>query len=463
MNGANRNIRALISALLGWIVMSLSSEPGLAVSLQEIRPTEKQVTSGPGGRVLTNVGVWSPDSEWIVYDTRSDAAGDVFDGTRIEMVNIHTREVKLLYEAHHGACCGVATFHPFEYKVIFILGPENPTVDWRYGPAHRQGVIVDVLKPGAARSLDARDLTAPFTPGALRGGSHVHVWDASGEWVSFTYHDALHEPDLRDIGVSVPFRPVRVKKDHPRNHDGTCFSVIVTQTVPQPKPGSDEIKRACEESWVGDRGYERADGTRQKRALAFQGHVVTDKGTVSSEVFIVDLPEDVTIPDRGPLQGSHEQRPCPPKGAVQRRLTFTSERAHPGLQGPRHWLRSSTDGSRIAFLMKDEKGIVQLWTVSPKGGNSVQVTHNPWPIASAFTWSPDGSYVAHVMDNCVALTEAKSGQTIRLTPRTDNARAPRPEACVFSPDGKKIAFVRRVAAGDRDYNQVCVLFLESKL
>jgi len=191
--------------------------------------------------------------------------------------------------------------------------------------------------------------------------------------------------------------------------------------------------------------------------------VVTDKGATVSEGFIVDLPEDLTISGHGPLEGTETRRPSPSKGTLQRRLTFTADRKYPGLQGPRHWLRSSPDGSRIAFLMKDDQGIVQLWTVSPNGGKPVQVTRNPWPIASAFTWKPDGRSIAHVMDNCVALTELNDGQTTRLTSRTDDARAPRPEACVFSPDGRKIAFVRRVMAGERDYNQVCVLFLESKL
>jgi hypothetical protein len=51
--------------------------------------------------------------------------------------------------------------------------------------------------------------------------------------------------------------------------------------------------------------------------------------------------------------------PLSPKGCTQRRLTFTAQRKFPGIQGPRHWLRSSPDGSRIAFLMKDDAGVVQ--------------------------------------------------------------------------------------------------------
>src|SRR5262245_16085733 len=109
-----------------------------------MKSTERQVTRHPSGHILTNIGVWSPDSEWLVYDTRSDAAGSKFDGDRIEMVNVATGEVKVLYQARHGAHCGVATFHPRQNKVIFILGPEDPTSDWHYCAWHRQGVIVDI-------------------------------------------------------------------------------------------------------------------------------------------------------------------------------------------------------------------------------------------------------------------------------------------------------------------------------
>jgi len=124
---------------------------------------EKQLTRGPGGRVLTNTGVWSPDGEWIVYDTRRVD----FDGDTIEMVNVRTGEVREVYRARNGAHCGVVTFHPRENKVVFILGPENPTPDWQYGMFHRQGVIVPTDKRGSASSvvnLDARDITPPFTP-----------------------------------------------------------------------------------------------------------------------------------------------------------------------------------------------------------------------------------------------------------------------------------------------------------
>lgn len=50
----------------------------------------------------------------------------------------------------------------------------------------------------------------PYTPGALRGGSHVHVYSPNGQFVSFTYNDhVLHERDpaldLRNVGVAAPY------------------------------------------------------------------------------------------------------------------------------------------------------------------------------------------------------------------------------------------------------------------
>ena len=429
---------------------------------------EKQLTHEPVGHVLTHIGVWSPDSRWIVYDTRSDEAGTNFDGTRIEMVNVQTGAIKVLYETRNGAHCGVATFHPREEKVVFILGPEQPTKDWQYCAWHRQGAIVDLLKPGVSANLDACDLTQPYTPGALRGGSHVHVWDPAGQWVSFTYEDhvlaqlppgnASQDINQRNVGVSVPGQEVRVKKDHLRNHDGSHFSVLVTLTTGNPRPGSDEIQRACEEGWVGSNGYVRRDGSRQKRALAFQGQVVSEKNDSISEVFIADLPQDVAIAGEGPLAGTDTRRPYPPRGTTQRRLTFTADRKYPGLQGPRHWLHSSPDGEHIAFLMKDDIGIAQLWTISPNGGRPAQLTHNQWSVASAFSWNPDGRSIAYVMDNSICVTDLDSGKTSRLTPRSSDALAPRPEACVVSPDGQRIAFVRTVSEGcQRGFNQVFVV------
>lgn len=429
---------------------------------------ERQITHAAHGHVLTNVNVWSPDSRWLVYDIRS--VDSSFDGRRIEQVEVATGKVQTLYEAKNGAACGVVTYHPREPKVVFIHGPENPTAEWSYGMTRRRGAIVDVRRPGEVRPLDAMNYAAPFTPGALRGGTHVHVFSPDGAWVSNTYEDDVlarlgaatgegSERDFnqRNIAVSVPApgaHGVRVARGHPRNHDGDFFSVVVTRTVNRPKPGSDEISRAFEEGWVGGVS---ADGRRQ---LAFLGNVTARDGREHAEVFIAELPTDLTRAGEAPLEGTATRRPAPPAGVVQRRLTFTAERKFPGVATtPRHWLRASPDGTQIAFLMKDDAGVVQLWTVAPRGGESRQVTRNATGVASAFTWSPDGRRIAHVMDGSVCVTEIADGRTTRLTPRRDGAEAPLPFACVFAPDGRAVAYMRNVAAGGATFSQIFVVTL----
>lgn len=437
-----------------------------------IKAVERQITTRPHGHILSNTNVWSPDSRWIVYDTRSDPAGDKFDGSTIEIVNIETGEVREIYRSRNGAHCGVVTFSPRDNRVVFILGPENPTSEWQYNAWHRQGVLVDIDKPNIATLLDARDVAPPFTPGALRGGTHVHVFDSAGKWVSFTYEDHLlatldgahsttpHELNQRNVGISVPTASIRVPHDHPRNHDGATFSVLVTCTVDKPRAGSDEISKAFEDAWVGTNGYVRPDGSRQRHAIAFQGNITTPNGETISEVFVADIPDDPTRPSESPLAGTPTTRPAPPRGTVQRRLTHTADRTYPGIQGPRHWLRSSPDGSRIAFLMRDDAGIVQIWTISPNGGTPTQLTHNPFDIQSAFTWSPDGSHIAHIADDSIFVTDVSTGISHRLTPRTESASAPRPEACVFSPNGQHIAYVRQVTVNNQSLNQIFIATLD---
>ena len=58
------------------------------------------------------------------------------------------------------------------------------------------------------------------------------------------------------------------------------------------------------------------------------------------------------------------------------------------------------------------------------------------------------------------ITDTSSGVTHRLIPSEDLTHAPRPEACVFSPEGKRIAYVRPVTAQGQTWNQVFVLTLE---
>jgi Tol biopolymer transport system component len=114
------------------------------------------------------------------------------------------------------------------------------------------------------------------------------------------------------------------------------------------------------------------------------------------------------------------------------------------------------------MLMRDDHGVVQLWTISPNGGEPRQLTHNDFDIASAFTWSPDGRFIAHTADNSVFVTNTESGRSMRLTEHRDDATAPLPQACVFSPDGSRIAYVRLVGTDGQMWNQIFVVNVSSE-
>ncbi len=406
---------------------------------------EKQLTFDARGHQLTNINVWTPDSQWLVYDVRPH--GGSFTGSTIERVNVATGEVQVIYQATQGAHVGVATVSPDQpTRYVFIHGPENPDSTWQYDFHHRRGVIVSEPLRSPAVTLDAFDISAPFTPGALRGGTHVHVFSPDGSRLSFTYNDhVLHERDpaldLRNVGVAISGHPVLSAKHHPREYDGSHFSVLISQTTPHPQPGSDEINRAYEEGWIGQEGYQKPDGRRQRWALAFIGDTLSALGEKHPEIFVVDLPEQDSgyrQPGEKPLEGTPDTLPAPPAGVKQRRITFTAK----GIaQQPRHWLRTSPDGSAIAFLMQDDDGVVQLWTVSPNGGEPQQISHAVTSIQSAFSWSPNGRSLALVCDNSLMQLDVESAKMHRLTERTEVA--PCADAVVFSPDGKKIAFMRQ--------------------
>jgi hypothetical protein len=392
----------------------------------------KQLTFAPRNHQLTNTQTWTPDSQWLVFDVRPSGAS--FTGKTIERVNVHTGAVEVLYTAPDGAHVGVVTVSPRAEKYVFIHGPENPDADWQYDFHHRRGVVAE---NGSTHNLDAMDITAPWTPGALRGGTHVHVFSPNGEFISFTYNDhVMHERspalDLRNVGVAAPFGPVNPPCTHPREYGGSHWSVLVSRTTPTPEPGSDQINRAYEEGWVSD------------QRLAFIGDTLSLTGEKVPELFIVTLPQDEqgwkTAGD-APLQGTPDTLPAPPQGVVQQRLTFTHHKPFPGLVNvPRHWVRSHPQATQIAFLMRDDQGIVQLWLISPNGGEPRQLTQTTSGIQSAFNWHPSGNALGFVLENRIALCDAKRGEITFLT--SDHGNPPSADAVVFSPDGKQIAWMQ---------------------
>src|SRR5690606_16990066 len=98
------------------------------------------------------------------------------------------------------------------------------------------------------------------------------------------------------------------------NVSGEWFSALVVRVVPNPASGSDEISHAASDSWVGTNGYTNLNGARQI-ARAFLGTVKDKDGNDVPELFIVDIPEDITQSGPlGSLEGTTTDFPMPPKG-----------------------------------------------------------------------------------------------------------------------------------------------------
>lgn len=431
------------------ILQAYSQSP----TLSEKKIKIMQLTHDNGGHTIHNTECFSPDDQWIVFDTRNNDTMIASTGN-ISMVNTQTGEIRELYQTKHqtlyGPGVGAATFSPVANRVLFIHGVRNSDKNDPYSFTRRTGVAIDIEKPLHPILMDARDVSPPFIAGALRGGTHSHNWSADGKWISFTYNDYIMQQlekndssvkDLRTVGVMVPGHAVHVPYDpSEENNSGKMFSVIVTKVTENPKPGSDEIDKAFDEGWIGVKGYQKSDGKWQHRAIAFQGEVVNSDGTKKTEVFVVDLPEDLTKANPGkPLEGTTISRPNVPAGVVQRRITYTSN----GIQGPRHWLRCTPDGNLIAFLSKDDKEIIQLFGVSPDGGKITQLTFNSYSIEGPFNFSHDGKCVAYLADNSVFVTEVKTGKTKRLTPHSSDEEQ-LTGSVVWSNHGSMLAFNKYV-------------------
>ena len=230
---------------------------------------ERQLTSGPQGHTINPSQVFSDNDQWIVFDTRNDDTGIGKTGS-IGMVNTHSGETRELYHTKNqtdfGPGVGAAAFSPVDKRVLFLHGIRNADSEKPYDLTRRTGIAVDIDHPGIPLFMDARNIVAPFTPGALRGGTHAHSWSADGKWISCTYNDYVLQQlsktdssvkDLRVVAVIAPFGKVSVPVNGEENNNGEMFAAVVTRVTADPKPGTDEIDRAFDETWIGKNGYQK--------------------------------------------------------------------------------------------------------------------------------------------------------------------------------------------------------------
>ena len=84
-------------------------------------------------------------------------------------------------------------------------------------------------------------------------------------------------------------------------------------------------------------------------------------------------------------------------------------------------------------------------------GYVLKKCENKGRIDSAFTWHPNSRHLCAIVDQSVCLIDTDTGEVKPLTAPSDPP--PRPEACVVSPDGTMIAFVRPV----NGFNQIFIV------
>ena len=440
---------------------------GLTTAVCAASPPVRQLTSDPKNHCLDNNENFSPDDRCLCYDTRTDG-GSIADCRTIEKVDVKSGAITVLYKAENpipgfGPGLAAVSYSPVGNEVMFICGKPTAT-GLRYEKHCRFGQLVAGDGSGKIAILDARDVTPPFTPGALRGGTHRHEPDGTGKWIGYTYNDQIMRAlgkDLRTIGVTERGRPVKVDKDPAgENNDGEGWSVLVVRVTPTPQPGSDEIGYAASDSWVGTHGYKRPYGALQ-RARAFLGRVRDKNGRDVEEVYIVDIPEDLTQPGPwGPLEGTEKMFPQPPAGTVQRRLTFTANSKHPGADGI---VRSSPDGSQLSFLMADSEGRQQIFLISPLGGDPRQLSSEPGGVETSPRWHPSGNSLVTVDGrNRLIVISAAPGETFgKSVALTDGGGASRGNF-VWSHDGGTIAFNQAVSDGAKMWQQIFLVAFHDK-
>lgn len=401
---------------------------------------------------LDNNDNFSPDNQWLVYDTRTDNGG-IAASAKIEKVNVKTGEKKVIYEVKNnqafGPGVGAASYSPVANQIVFIHGLNNITEKNPYQQWRRTGVMIDESRNDNPIFVDARDINSPFTKGALRGGTHRHEFSGDGNWIGFTYNDAIMKAledstgqkyNLRTIGVSKKGKSVNISdKNNGENLSGEWFSALVVKVVPSPKIGSDEISHAAGDSWVGKNGYLKSDGTRQI-ARAFIGTVRAENGENVDEVFIVDIPESIEFDGEfGSLEGTKIQLPQPPKGTTQRRLTYTSKNRNTGCTGI---VRSSADGSLLTFLAKDAQNIKQIFTISPNGGSPKQITFHETDIEGSIRWHPSGKSIFYIWNGSICKIEVNNLEFGKRLNIISKSTKPSPTNLVVSHDGKILAFNR---------------------
>lgn len=419
---------------------------------------EWQLTFTPVSHLLDNNDNFSRDDRFLVVDTRDTFGTGIGNSTAIMKISIATGLENFIYApypviiggAGSAPGLGAASYSPFADEVVFIHGPfvhETARLGF-YGTTNRRGAVAPADGSGVLVGfLDCRDVTSEVTPpGAHRGGTHRHEYAHASPRIGFTYDDALLTNYGRTIGMMGPHKNAPCGASH--------WTVLLVPMAPTngAKPG--EIERAADDSWVGAAGLMRA----------FIGRVKEEDGSYKNSLFVVDIPENIDVTTAN--AGTKTTYPTPPQGVRVRRLTHTEVA---GI------VRGSEDGTRIAYYATAPNGTRQVYII-PSNGSDRSTDPNLQPRQATFLekgasgglrWHPSGNSIAVQSDNGIVAICVQPGplygKAYWLTSHGDDV--PAVEALVWSRDGSRLAFNRRVPtwdasgnwvkdAGGRDFRQI---------
>lgn len=452
----------ILSSLWIMVILPMISCKEQEASKNDIM-TEKQLTFNAKTHALDNNDNFSPDGRFLCYDTRYMVFNtNLANSKSVEKVSLETGVETVLWQPEsvsgENAAPGVAavSYHPTENKVVFIHGPQLEEVDDRgyYDIRNRNGAIVSADGKGEFSIADLRDVgtAGPTTPGAQRGGTHRHEYSKNGERIGFTYDDFLQQDYDRTIGY------MEASKNAPEGFSHYFAVLLKPAKKGESKPG--EIEKAYGDSWVDSLGSKRA----------FIGKVRAENGVdYETSLFVAEIPDSVDITSA--YSGDANTYPEPPKGIQIKRLTHNID--DEGI------VRGSYSGKQIAYLSKDEKGILQVFVIPADGSDRAndpqkrptQVT-NYSSDASNVRWHTSDQWLFSISEGKVYASYVGSSndfaKSILLTPDDLNR-----EALVLSPDGKKLAYnidlpdttESRVIDGDKNnvYKQIFVLELHDAL
>jgi Tol biopolymer transport system component len=401
---------------------------------------EKQISFSSKNHALDNNDNFSPDNNFLCYDTRGTVYNDNIGNSKtIEKIEISTGIETVLYcpesvtgeQAAPGV--GAVSWHPAGDKVIFIHGPLLDEVEKRgyYAITNRTGVEVSADGKGKITKVDLRDVATDgiTTSGAQRGGTHRHEYARNGKRIGFTYNDFLNTNYDRTIGY------MEANKLAPEGY--THFFALILNPAEKGKSKPGEIEKAYGDSWVDPAGKMRA----------FIGKVRAENGVdYQTDLFVADIPESVDITTA--FSGNGIEYPEPPTGITIRRLTHSGKTE--GI------VRGSFDGEKIAFLSPDKSGILQVFVVN-SFGSDLSEDKNMKPLqlstfnsnANSPRWHPKKNWLFTVSDGNIAALCAEPGKNFGKTFMLTDDRQERGEL-VVSNDGNMLAYSILKSGSNKD-------------